>query len=63
MSKSLKDYLPDHNPVKRVNVQGRVPEALFNPVREIMDKKELTWNDVLTACLQKFLDDLKESKK
>lgn len=61
MSKPLKEYLPDD--VKLVNIQGRVPEVIFAPVRAIMDKQKLNWNVVLTACLEKFLDEMKEGKR
>lgn len=61
MPKSIKEYLPNH--VKLVNVQGRVPEAIFEPCRAIMDQEKLNWNQVLTACLEKFLDDMKGKGK
>lgn len=60
MSKSIRDYLPQ----KEVQmVQGRVRKDLVEQVEEIRAKDGLTWPMILTACLQKFIDESSSKEK
>lgn len=56
MSKSLQDYLPNRSRNTTI-CSGRVPIDVFNEVKKIMEKENLSWADVLTACLRHFLDE------
>jgi len=60
MSKSIRDYLPS----KEVQmVQGRVRKDLVDLVEQIRSNENLTWPQVLTACLQKFVEDMNAKGK
>lgn len=54
--KTIRDYLPS-GPKKDTMIQGRVPEHVAELTRLIMERQQLNWSDVLTACLQKFNDE------
>ncbi len=60
MRQKIKDYLPKE-PAKTTLIQARVDEQVFQSVREVMLSKRLTWNELIEACLRKFLDEMGDS--
>lgn len=55
---NIQSYLPKK--VKKTsNVQGRVPEEVYVEAKKIMDRENLNWSDVLTACLRHLIDEKK----
>lgn len=60
MKQTIKDYLPKQ-PGKKAMIQVKVDEKVFQSVREAMLQRNLTWNELIEACLRKFLDEMGES--
>lgn len=56
MSKPIQEYLPKRSHMEKTMIQGRVDTPLVKEVRKILEKENLTWSDVLTACLKSFVD-------
>lgn len=56
MSKSIQDYLPIKSK-RMVMVNARVPVEVVDQIRRILEKENLSWTDVITACLRHFLDE------
>ena len=57
--KSISDFLPEHPP--QTMVQGRVPVEVAEQVRLIMEKENRSWSEVLTACLQWFVQEKEDN--
>lgn len=57
MSKNIRDYLP-RKTTELQPVQARLPKDLVDQVKAIMDREDLTWGEVLTACLTKFIEEM-----
>lgn len=51
--KTIKDFLPVRSK-EHTLIQGRVPTEIADLARKIMMEKNLSWADVLTACLRSF---------
>lgn len=57
MPKSIRDYLPCRVKQKKTMVQARVNTPIVSQVKTIMRDEDLSWADVVTACLSHFVDD------
>lgn len=55
-SKPIQAYLPIKSK-EHTLVQGRVPAGVASDAKAIMARKNLSWANVLTACLRQFVDD------
>ena len=58
--KTFEDYLPEKDQREIFNVQGEVPKDLAETVKRIMKKRKITWNELLTASLERFVDEMGE---
>lgn len=58
--KTFEDYLPEKVQLDIMNVQGQVPKHLAETVKKIMKKRKITWNELLTACLERFVDEMED---
>lgn len=66
MTKTIQEYLPVKAKCEKTSqrmVQGRVPSEVVIEVKKIMKSENLSWTDVLTACLRCFLDEKGQKKK
>lgn len=57
MQKTIRDYLPPRTKPKKMMVQARINSVTFTQTKKIMDQEGLSWTDVVTACLNHFIDD------
>lgn len=60
MAKTIQDYLPHKE--HYTFIQGRVPSEITKEAKQIMEKNNLSWSDVLTACIKKFIDEMNRKK-
>lgn len=61
MNKNIKDYLPEK---KQYHYLGcRIEKDLADRVNEIREREGLSWADLVIACLEKFVDEMKKGKK
>lgn len=58
MSKLL-DYLPEKTKERGQLIQARVSVDLVRQVKKVMNTEHLTWSELITACLQYFIDQKK----
>lgn len=56
IDKSIRDYLPKKQQITLV--QARVATSVVGPVKEYMDKNDMGWSELITACLKKFMDEV-----
>ncbi len=63
MRKKISDYLPSKEKVETVNVQGQVSKDLVEQVKKIMKKRNVTWNELLDACLRHYSDESSDKLK
>lgn len=56
--KTILDYFPKK--VALTPVAASIPKELFVRVRQIMIKHDLTWGELITACLQRFCDEMEK---
>lgn len=54
---SIHDYLPKKS--GKMLIQGRVDLNLFAQVKKLMEKDQITWPALLTACLMRYRDERK----
>jgi hypothetical protein len=40
-------------------IQAKVPTDVVEAVRDLMELRALTWNELIEACLRKFVDEMK----
>jgi hypothetical protein len=57
MSK-ITDYLPVKAKTQTL-VQARVPSELVGEIKKLMERENLSWTDVMTACLRQLLEEKK----
>lgn len=51
----IKDFLPKPRRGKLMPVQGMIPEQLHEAVAAQKKKDDLTWNELVEACLKRYL--------
>lgn len=57
--KGYEKYLPE-KPGDRTLIQAKIDSKLHGNVKSVLDRENLTWHDLLTGLLQKFVDDTKK---
>jgi hypothetical protein len=58
--KSIKEYLPKNE--EQTAISAKLPKPLYNQVKQIMKRDDLTLVAVLTACLTHFVDEMNQKK-
>jgi hypothetical protein len=53
--KKIVDYLPKEQ--EFAVLQAKVPTQVFEAAKEVKSKFKSTWDEILTACLQRFIDE------
>lgn len=61
MKRSLSEYLPKKS--KKVLIQAHVDEDLVAEVKAILEAYDVSLSKLVSACLQKFVDEEKEQVK
>lgn len=59
MTKTIRELLPKKKP-KTKTVQARISEDLVFDVKKIMKQEGLKWPYVLTACLERFRQEMRK---
>lgn len=62
MAKNITDYLPKKKENKKHLIQIKVPLALVREVKPYLKSHEMTWTDVVNACLMNFRDTVVKKK-
>jgi len=57
MAKSIKSFLPEYEPETQL-VQAKIGIELVRKATRIKEQRQLQWQEVLTALLEKFCEDL-----
>lgn len=60
-SNAIIDLIPKKK--KKTLVQVKIDDDLYKSVKDIMKSKNMTWTQLITACLKFFVDDLELKKK
>lgn len=58
----IRKYLPLRERTDYLNVQAKIPIHLAEQCKKIMEKENFSWSDVITACLENFVDEIKKEK-
>lgn len=58
MSKDIKEYLPKKEADKLIQV--KVPVSFHNEVNSQRVDDKVSWNELIVACLQRYLDERKK---
>lgn len=58
--KAIVDYIP--KPEETKPVMGEVPVGLLAEAKKLRGRDGLTWNELLTACLRRYVDEGGHSK-
>ncbi len=61
MTKSITQFLPTYETKER-RIQVDIGSTLAERADKIRKLRKLTWTEVMTALLQKFVDDLGQKK-
>jgi hypothetical protein len=57
MTKQLKHYLPTVDPPnKKVLVQGKIDESLFEKISELKRQGKWSWDEILEGAIKSLLD-------
>jgi hypothetical protein len=56
--KTIDDYLPKKDSEK-VLIQAKVPSDLHARVKKAMDADDITWQELIVASLERYLDERK----
>lgn len=57
-SKKLSNYLPQKEPKFEIElIQAKIPKVLKQQAKVILKAKRLTWDDLIIASLNKFIDE------
>lgn len=59
MSKNIRDYLPKKE--EEMLIQGKISKPLYDRVKVILERENLTWTATIEACLENFADELENS--
>lgn len=59
MAKSIESFLPDDRHLQTTQIRARIAPLLADEINKIRKTRRLRWDDVINACLKKFLDDCK----
>ena len=62
MPKSLDCFLPHYENDHR-RIQADIGLSIVREANRIRRRKKLTWNEVMSGCLQKFNDDYKATEE
>lgn len=57
MAKSINSFLPNYEPTRRC-IQADIGSELARKADLIRKKRKLTWSEVMTGLIEKFVEDL-----
>lgn len=63
MKTNIRNYMPERVKTPKILVQAPIDKEIVKEVKKIMKKERWTWITLITACLERIIDEEENKNK